>query len=88
VQILAITTAHHACVTGDLSTAEELLTQDIHTDANDYTPYAHRSFVMARQHNWDHALEDAIKVSYIDSSQLPCEMANSHSHSPSAFSLH
>ncbi|KAG2744098.1 hypothetical protein P692DRAFT_201794166, partial [Suillus brevipes Sb2] len=60
-KILAITTARHACVTGDLSTAEELLTQDIHTDANHYTLYTHRSFVMARKHDWDHALEDAIK---------------------------
>ena len=67
-QILAITTAHDACITGDLPAAEELLTQDIHTDANDYTSYAHRSFVMARKHDWDHALEDAIKVSNIDSS--------------------
>jgi hypothetical protein len=66
VQILADTTARHACVTGDLSIAEELLTQDIHTDANNYTLYAHRSFVMARQLAWDHALEDAIKVSDID----------------------
>jgi WD40 repeat protein len=71
VQILAITTARHACVTGDLSTAEELLTQDIHTDVNDHTLYAHRSFVMARKHDWDYALEDAIKVSYNDSSWLP-----------------
>jgi hypothetical protein len=68
VQILAITTAHDACITGDLPTVEELLTQEIHTDANDYTSYAHRSFVMARKHAWDHALEDAIKVNYIDSS--------------------
>ncbi|KIK33225.1 hypothetical protein CY34DRAFT_813784 [Suillus luteus UH-Slu-Lm8-n1] len=60
-KILAITTARHACVTGALSTAEELLTQEIHTDANNYTSYAHRSFVMARQLAWDHALEDAIK---------------------------
>ncbi|KAG2738119.1 hypothetical protein P692DRAFT_20759619 [Suillus brevipes Sb2] len=60
-KILAITTARYACITGDLSTAEDLLTQDIHTDANDYTLYAHRSFVMARKHDWDHALEDAIK---------------------------
>jgi hypothetical protein len=67
VQVLAITTARHACTTGDLSTAEDLLTQDIHTDANDHTLYAHRSFVMAQQHNWDHALQDAIKVSNIDS---------------------
>jgi hypothetical protein len=68
VQILGITTAHDACITGDLPTAEELLAQEIHTDANDYTSYAHRSFVMARKHAWDHALEDAIKVNYIDSS--------------------
>jgi hypothetical protein len=68
VQILAITTsARDACITGDLPTAEELLTQNIHTDANDYTSYAHRSFVMARRHDWDHALQDAIKVSNIDS---------------------
>ncbi|KIK39172.1 hypothetical protein CY34DRAFT_808550, partial [Suillus luteus UH-Slu-Lm8-n1] len=60
-KILAITPACHACVTGDLSTAEHLFTQDIHTDANNYTLYAHRSFVMARKHDWDHALEDAIK---------------------------
>jgi hypothetical protein len=68
VQILAITTARDACITGDLPTAEELLTQEIRTDANNYTSYAHRSFVMARKHAWDHALEDAIKVSDIDSS--------------------
>ncbi|KAG2345954.1 hypothetical protein BDR05DRAFT_97821 [Suillus weaverae] len=60
-KILTITRARDACITGDLSTAEELLTQDIHTDANDYTLYAHRSFIMARKHDWDHALEDAIK---------------------------
>jgi hypothetical protein len=70
VQILAITTAHDACITGDLPAAEELLTQDVHTDADDYTSYAHRSFVMARKHAWDQALEDAIKVTYIHSSQL------------------
>ncbi|KAG2743684.1 hypothetical protein P692DRAFT_20838379 [Suillus brevipes Sb2] len=67
-KILPITTAYHACVTGDLSTAEELLTQKIHTDANDHTSYAHRSFVMARQHKWDHALEDAIKSTSIQPS--------------------
>jgi hypothetical protein len=41
VQILAVTTAHNACVTGDLSTAEELLTQDIHTNANYNMRIAH-----------------------------------------------
>lgn len=33
-QILAITTARNACIDRDLSTAEELLTQDILVDAN------------------------------------------------------
>ncbi|KAG2338713.1 hypothetical protein BDR05DRAFT_969007 [Suillus weaverae] len=60
-KILTITRARDACITGDLSTAEELLTQGIRTDANDYTSYAHRSFVLARKLDWDHALEDAIK---------------------------
>ncbi|KAG2339395.1 hypothetical protein BDR05DRAFT_967930, partial [Suillus weaverae] len=60
-KILAIATARHACIIGDLSTAEELLTQEIHTNANNYTSYAHRSYVMARKHAWDHALDDAIK---------------------------
>ncbi|KAG2738605.1 WD40 repeat-like protein [Suillus brevipes Sb2] len=60
-KILATTIARDACITGDLPTAEELLSQDIHIDANNYTSYAHRSFVMARKHAWDHALEDAIK---------------------------
>jgi hypothetical protein len=64
VQILAITTARNACLTGDLDTAEELLTQEIDTDDNPHTSYAHRSFVMARKHDWDHALQDALRVSY------------------------
>ncbi|KIK31522.1 hypothetical protein CY34DRAFT_19838 [Suillus luteus UH-Slu-Lm8-n1] len=58
--ILAISTARDACITGDLLTAEELLSQDIRTDANNYTSYANRSFAMARKHAWDLALEDAI----------------------------
>ncbi|KAG2128625.1 WD40-repeat-containing domain protein [Suillus bovinus] len=61
-KILVITTARDACVTGDLSNAEELLTQDIHTDVNDFTSYANRSIIMARKHAWDNAFEDAIKV--------------------------
>ncbi|KAG0705636.1 hypothetical protein DFH29DRAFT_996722 [Suillus ampliporus] len=61
-QILAINTAtRNACVAGDLSTAEELLTREINTDANNYALYASRSFVMTRKHHWDHALRDAIK---------------------------
>jgi tetratricopeptide (TPR) repeat protein len=54
-------TARIACIDGDLSTAEQLLTQDINTDVNNHTSYAHRSFVMARKHDWNHALQDAIK---------------------------
>jgi hypothetical protein len=66
VQILAITTARVACIDGDLSTAEELLTQEIHTNANNYTSYAHRSFVMARKQDWDYAFQDAAKVRFTD----------------------
>ncbi|KAG1789521.1 heterokaryon incompatibility protein-domain-containing protein [Suillus plorans] len=68
VQILAITTARNACMDGDLSTAEELLTQDIDTDPNNHTSYAHRSFIMARKHDWDRALQDAIKSISIEPS--------------------
>jgi WD40 repeat protein len=67
-QTPAITTARDACITGDLPTAEELLTKEIHTDANNYISYAYRSFIMARKHVWDHALQDAIKVIYTDPS--------------------
>ncbi|KAG2357071.1 hypothetical protein BDR07DRAFT_396678 [Suillus spraguei] len=61
-QILPVnTTVRKAFITGDLSTAEKLLTQDINTDSNNYISYSHRSFIMARQHEWDRALQDAIK---------------------------
>ncbi|KAG1799729.1 uncharacterized protein HD556DRAFT_1525032 [Suillus plorans] len=59
--ILTIMTARIACLDGDLSTAEKLLTQDINTDAYNHTSYAHRSFVLSRQHDCDHALQDAIR---------------------------
>ncbi|KAG2337662.1 hypothetical protein BDR05DRAFT_1063130 [Suillus weaverae] len=52
-KILTTTTSRNACIDEDLSTAEELLTQDINTNVNNYTSCAHRSFMMARQHNWD-----------------------------------
>ncbi|KAG2356768.1 hypothetical protein BDR07DRAFT_1491520 [Suillus spraguei] len=68
VQILAITAAHDACITGDLSIAEELLAQDIHANNNDYTSYSHRSFILARKHAWDLALDDAIKSTNIQPS--------------------
>jgi hypothetical protein len=73
VQILAITTARNACINGDLSTAVQLLTLDIDTNASSYTSYAHRSFVMARKHDWDNALQDAIKVRFTDPSSPPFE---------------
>jgi hypothetical protein len=69
-QILAIDTpARNACIVGDLSTAEKILTEEINANASKYTSYANRSLVMARRHHWDHALQDAIKVRYTDSSR-------------------
>ncbi|KAG2363059.1 hypothetical protein BDR07DRAFT_1332384 [Suillus spraguei] len=60
--ILAINMiSRNALITGDLSTAEELLTQEININTNDYTSYANRSFVLARKNDWDRALDDAIK---------------------------
>jgi hypothetical protein len=62
-QILTIdTTSRDACISGDLLTAEKLLTQDISADSNDYNSYANRSFVKARNSDWDCALEDALDV--------------------------
>jgi hypothetical protein len=64
-QILVInTTARNACIHGDLLTADKLLTQEINADRNDYNSYANHSFVMARQADWDRALDDAVKVKY------------------------
>ncbi|KAG2356060.1 hypothetical protein BDR07DRAFT_1613333 [Suillus spraguei] len=60
-KILAITTARFACISGELSIAEELLTQYINTNSNSHISYSHRSLVMARKHDWDRALQDAIK---------------------------
>ncbi|KAG1736630.1 uncharacterized protein EDB91DRAFT_1348004 [Suillus paluster] len=54
-------TARDACIAGDMSTAEEVFTREIDADANNYTSYANRSFIMARKHAWDHALDDASK---------------------------
>jgi hypothetical protein len=62
-QILTINTiARDACISGDLLTADKLLTQYIGADGNDYSSYANRSFVKARNSNWDCALGDALKV--------------------------
>jgi tetratricopeptide (TPR) repeat protein len=68
-KILAIKAVRDACIDGDLSTAEQLLTQDISIDAN-YTSYAYRSFVMSRKHKWSHALQDAIKSISIQTSLI------------------
>lgn len=62
-QVLASnTTVRTACITGDLDAAEELLTKEIDADADDFFSYANRSFVRARKREWNHALQDAIKV--------------------------
>ncbi|KAG1793194.1 uncharacterized protein HD556DRAFT_525963 [Suillus plorans] len=44
---IAITTARDAYIDGDLSTDEELPTQDITMDANNHNSYAHRSKILA-----------------------------------------
>lgn len=62
-QVLSINTAvRGACLTRDLHMAETLLTRQINADESDHNSYANRSFVMARQREWDHALEDAVRV--------------------------
>ncbi|KAG2346897.1 hypothetical protein BDR05DRAFT_756686, partial [Suillus weaverae] len=73
IRILAIDTpVRDACIAGDLSTAEKLLTQEINADANKHASYVNRSFVMARKHHWDHALQDAIKSISIQPSLIGC----------------
>ncbi|KAG2155099.1 uncharacterized protein EDB93DRAFT_134976 [Suillus bovinus] len=70
-QILVMdTTARDACITGDLPTADRLLTQDINADSTDYNSYANRSFVMARKADWDRALDDALKSISIQASLM------------------
>jgi len=56
------TAVRNACTSGDLPTAEELLTQEIDANGDNYRSYANRSIVMARKLDWDHALHDANKV--------------------------
>ncbi|KAJ8585522.1 WD40 repeat-like protein [Rhizopogon salebrosus TDB-379] len=55
------TVVRNACIDGDLPTAEELLTQEIDANGNNYHSYANRSVVMARKLDWDRALDDATK---------------------------
>jgi tetratricopeptide (TPR) repeat protein len=61
-ELLAITKAiRTASITGDLYTAEKVLTQEITADARNFASYANRSFVMARKLSWEKALQDANK---------------------------
>ncbi|KAG0700212.1 hypothetical protein DFH29DRAFT_1056381 [Suillus ampliporus] len=72
-QILTINTAaRNACIAGDLSTAQQVFTQEIDADSSNYTSYANRSFVMARKNAWDHALDDARKSVAIQPSLTGC----------------
>jgi hypothetical protein len=65
-ELLAITkTIRIASITGDLSSAEKVLTQDIIANAQNFASYANRSFLMARKLNWENALQDANKVEMI-----------------------
>lgn len=61
------TTVRNACIYRDLHTAEELLTQGIDADPDNYTFYANRAIVMARKLDWDQAFHDACKVRYTGS---------------------
>ncbi|KAG2124485.1 WD40-repeat-containing domain protein [Suillus cothurnatus] len=58
------TTVHNACISGNLSAAENLLTQDIDADSNNYSSYATRSIVLAQVSEWDKALQDSVKVRF------------------------
>jgi len=60
------TIVSNACIKGDLSTAEELLSQEIDANGENYRSYANRSVVLARMLDWDHALDDASKVRCTD----------------------
>lgn len=59
-------TAQAACITGDFSTAVEIFTQEIKENSSNHVCYGHRAIALAREHNWDAALEDANQVSYAD----------------------
>jgi len=64
-QIISINTAvRDACITGDLHTAEIMLTEEIQADGNNHKACANRSFVMAQKGDWDSALHDALSVRY------------------------
>lgn len=52
-------TAQAACITGDFSAAVEIFTQEIKENSSNHVCYGHRAIALAREHNWDAALEDA-----------------------------
>jgi len=56
----------NACISGDLATAEQLLTEEIDASGNNHHSYANRSAVRARKTDWDGALKDATKVRSTD----------------------
>jgi hypothetical protein len=81
-KLLAINeTTRIASITGDLSTAVKFLTQEITADAKNFASYANRSFVMARQLDWDNALQDATKVKTIHHALVKISLTR-QSHSP------
>jgi len=62
-----------ACLTNNLSAAQESLTLHININGNDHNAYANRSFVHTRKCDWDSALDDALKVTNAPS-WPPCHM--------------
>jgi tetratricopeptide (TPR) repeat protein len=63
-------TLRNGSITDILHSAEELLTQKIDADDNDYESYANRSVVRARHAEWENALQDAAKSIAIQPSLL------------------
>jgi hypothetical protein len=49
-------------LTKNLTTAQELLTQQINVDENNHNAYTNRSFILARKGHWNGALYDALRV--------------------------
>jgi len=56
------TSVHNACLTRDLSSAQQLLIQQIISDQNTHNAYANRAFISAQKCDWDDALHDALQV--------------------------
>ncbi|KAG2147458.1 uncharacterized protein EDB93DRAFT_1147372 [Suillus bovinus] len=67
------TAIRNAFITGDLFTAESLLTEAIYAEKKtNYISYANRSFLMAQKSEWDCALEDARTSLSIQPSLMGC----------------